>query len=268
MKYLYTIICLLPIFWVSAQEETIKEKETSLWHTSAATTIPAGRIEKGIFSPMRIGFKNNLELSTHPLWFVIFPNASLKKNWSLNPDKKWQFATEHGFTIPTIALNLLSREGVGGVFPATAKAPLILTLKNRLIASYNYSHGHTFSIKAGFEINAMGAFENGFPDLELLIFYPRMASYNKFFTGEIGAGFSGVFFNKLGYDAGLKLFLIPDHTLTWVFEWNPKLYYQFNNRFRIMAGALVTTGNVPHEKANVRAIPVLDFQYTFKKKKK
>ena len=108
---------------------------------------------------------------------------------------------------------------------------------------------------------------DGFPDIELLMIYPRTSVYNRFYVGEIALHFSGVFVKKFGYDGDFKLFLIPDEEITMVFEWNPKVYWNVSNRFRIMAGALVTTGNVPNEFQKFRAIPVLDLQFSFKKKK-
>ena len=68
--------------------------------------------------------------------------------------------------------------------------------------------------------------DNSFPELELLILYPRMASYNNFYTGEIELAFTGTVVTKFGYDAEMRTFLIPNDDFTWVFEFNPKLYLE------------------------------------------
>lgn len=254
-----------------AQEDKkiLKEGEGDvIWHMSSAKTIQEGRKESGIFAPLRIGLKNRTELSVHPLWFFVMPNAKVKKNWMTNEYKKLQVATEHGFTFPTILLNLLARSGTGGIFPSTKKAPPILTLKNKVIVSYFFHLDHSISLKAGMELNLLQSMYNDFPELELLIAYPRMANYSNFYTGELALSFSGVFEKRVGYDSDIRMFLIPTKDLTWVFEWNPKLYYHFSNKFRIMAGALLTTGNIQNEKAAFRAIPVLDLQFSFSRKNK
>ncbi|MFT4645242.1 MAG: hypothetical protein ACI8ZX_001655, partial [Planctomycetota bacterium] len=85
-----------------------KNEYHSLWGTSAARTVKQGRVESGLFGPLRIGLKNNMELQVHPLLFFVIPNARLKKNWTLNQSNKLQVASEHGFTFPTILLNLLA----------------------------------------------------------------------------------------------------------------------------------------------------------------
>lgn len=269
MKLLYTILSVLSLQFALAQDTTSETKiEESPWHQNSAKVIKQGRTESGLFAPMRIGLKNQMELSVHPIWFFVMPNAKLKKNWSLDSNKKFQVASEHGFTFPTILLNLLAKSGTGGIFPADQKAPPILTLNNKLILSYFYHKDHAVSLKAGMEFNVLGSMYNDFAPVELLIAYPRTASYSRFYTGEISLAFSGVIANKIGYEGDVKMFLIPDDNLTWVFEWNPKVYYHFSDKFRIMAGALVTTGNIPHEKAAVRALPVFDLQYSFNKSKK
>ncbi len=252
-----------------AQDTTkIESSKDNVWFASDARTLKPKRIESGLFAPTRIGMKNNMEFSIHPIMFFIMPNARLKKNWTINPNSKLQVASEHGFTFPTLLLNAFARSGTGGVLPSTQKAPPILTLKNRVVMSYFYHKNHAISLRAGIEFNALQSMYTDFPQIELLLVYPRTATYHNFYTGEISMAFSGTIANKLGYDGDIKLFLIPDNKLTWVFEWNPKVYYHFSDKFRIMAGAIVSTGNIPHEKAAVRALPVLDLQFSFLRQKK
>jgi len=245
-----------------------KEVVPRFWSTTAARTIRQGRIEKGLFAPLRFGLKDNLEIQVHPILFFVMPNARLKKNWTLNQSNKLQVATEHGFTYPTILLNLLSKSGVGGIFPSTRTAPAILTVKNKLIASYYYHRLHSISLKAAMEFNLLQAMGNNFPEIELLLIYPRTAVYNNTYTGEVAISFEGVVAKKIGYDSDIRMFLIPNNDFTWVLEWNPKLYYNASNNFRIMAGAIVTTGNIKNEKAAFRAMPVLDLQFTIGQKSK
>jgi len=269
MKNTFTYLLIFTLLInLSYSQENTKESSINSWSNTTAKTIKKGRIESGIFAPLRIGLKNNMEVQVHPLWFFVIPNARLKKNWNKDQTKKLQVATEHGFTYPTILLNLLAKSGTGGVLPPTQKAPSILTLKNKLIVSYFYDKNHSVSLKAALEFNMLHSMNNGMPEIELLIVYPRTAVYNNFYTGEIALAFEGVFAKKIGYDADLRMFLIPNEKFTWVFEWNPKLYYNVSNKFRIMLGALITTGNIENEKASYRALPVFDLQFTMGKKKK
>ncbi len=267
---LSTIALLLLSNVLLAQDETktVELKDARVWSTTTAKTIQQGRTEKGLFAPLRFGMKNNMEIQVRPLLFFVIPNARIKKNWTLNQNNKLQVATEHGFTYPTILLSLLARTGTGGVLPPTKPVPPILTLKNKLIVSYFYDKMHSVSIKAALEFNMLQSMNTGIPEIELLFVYPRTAVYNNFYTGEFALAFEGIFAKKIGYDADIRMFLIPTKDLTWVFEWNPKVYYNASDKFRVMLGAVLTTGNVPHEKAKFRAMPVLDLQWVFGKRKK
>lgn len=269
MKIIYILLSVLSVQFVIAQDEIQETKvDQNPWHQNTAKVIEKGRTESGLFAPMRVGLKNKMELSVHPIWFFVMPNAKLKKNWSIDESKKFQVASEHGFTFPTILLNLLARTGTGGIFPGDQKAPPILTLNNKVILSYFYTKNHAVSLKAGMEFNVLGSMYKNFAPVELLIAYPRTASYSRFYIGELAMTFSGLVKNKFAYEVDFKTFFIPDNQLTWVFEWNPKLYYHVSDKFRIMAGALVTTGNIPNEKAAFRALPVFDLQYSFNKSRK
>ena len=48
------------------------------WDSHSAHIMPPGKWSVGIFQPLRFGLKEGLELSSHPGWFLVLPNASFK----------------------------------------------------------------------------------------------------------------------------------------------------------------------------------------------
>ena len=242
-------------------DSTIVELDKVEWKNSSATVLKPGRIEVGVAGPLVIGLKHNMELSTHKLLFFVAPNLKLKKNWSKTPDKSFQIATEHSFTVPTLLLNLLATDGTIGVYPPNETAPPILTFRNRFIGTHYYHRDHAVSIKAGIEFNVLYSKYKDFQEVELLYIYPRTASYSNPFVAEFAVGLVGKINDRMNYDGDLTVFFIPRDENVWVYEFNPKLYYSFSNKFRIAAGVNLTAGNVPNEKQNFRALPFVDFQW-------
>ncbi len=265
------ILAAIFLFQVSfAQNDSTSTTESHMiWKNSTAKTLSEGRMEMGLLAPFVMGLKNNMQITVHPLAFILMPNVKLKKNWSSDPDNKWQFATEHGMAFPTPLLNFLAREGAGGVYPASQTAPPILTFQNRFIATNFYSEDHAVSFKTGIEFNLLYSQYGDFPEVELLYFYPRMASYSNPFTLDVAVGFTGAISKSFSYAADFTFYYIPNDESTTIFEFEPKVYYYIADNLRILAGIILTTGNVPHEKQDFRAIPFLDLQFTlFQKTRK
>ena len=48
------------------------------WDSHSAHIMPPKKWSVGIFHPIRYGIKEGLELSSHPAWFFVLPNASFK----------------------------------------------------------------------------------------------------------------------------------------------------------------------------------------------
>lgn len=265
------ILAAIFIYQVSiAQNDSVTTTESHMiWKNSTAKTLSEGRMEMGLLAPFVMGLKNNMEISVHPLAFILMPNVKLKKNWSSDNENQWQFASEHGMTFPTPLLNFLAREGAGGVYPASETAPPILTFKNEFIATNFYHEEHAVTFKTGIEVNLLSSQYGNFPEVELLYFYPRMASYSNPFTFNAAVGFTGDISKSLSYAADFTFYYIPNDEPTTVFEIEPKLYYYISSNLRVLGGVILTTGNVPHEKQDFRAIPFLDLQFTlFQKNRK
>ena len=45
-----------------------------IWNSHSAHTLVPGRIEIGLFQPLRYGYNQFTEFSIHPGWFFLIPN--------------------------------------------------------------------------------------------------------------------------------------------------------------------------------------------------
>ena len=261
---IYILFSILFISGGFAQSDTTSiDTSTVVWKNSTARVLAPGRIEMGVAAPLAFGLKNNMEIAVNKFLFFVAPNLKLKKNWTKNAENKLQLASEHSFSIPTLLLNMLATDGLIGVYPPNETAPPILTFRNRFIGSYYYKKDHAISFKTGIEFNLLYSQFKDFQEVELLYIYPRTASYSNAFVADVAIGFAGNINDKLSYDGDLTVFFIPASSENvWVYEFNPKLYYAFSNKFRIAGGVNLTAGNVPHEKQDFRVLPFVDFQWS------
>ena len=78
-----------------------------------AKNLPAGRIEMGVFEPLRLGVSDTLEIDLQPAIAFLMPNLTVRLAWTPS------ITTEHTVAYPTPLLMVLSREGTGGVLPKT-----------------------------------------------------------------------------------------------------------------------------------------------------
>ena len=76
----------------------------SNWDSHSAYILPPKSWSVGIFQPLRYGLQEGLELSSHPGWFFVIPNASFKIPFL--DFKSFNTAAKVSFTYPTPLLNI------------------------------------------------------------------------------------------------------------------------------------------------------------------
>lgn len=87
------------------------------------------RASIGVFAPMTYALSDQLELRTHPLLFLLAPNASARV--AHGEAGGVRFAGEYGISIPTVPLRLAR----GYLFPTSAEIPWMIVPTAGLIAS-------------------------------------------------------------------------------------------------------------------------------------
>lgn len=167
MKNIFSLYLLLFTVITFAQIDSTKTNEKKLKTTSV-----------GLFDPWRISINDKHELSTQPLLFFIIPNAKLKYQWY---DKNnTTLFSKHSFTIPTLLLRSISREGTGGILPIESKIPFIFTTKHQFFVQKSFSEIHKLSIGFGGEMGFHGK-NSDFPTIDFPIIFPRTHVYTNNF---------------------------------------------------------------------------------------
>ena len=119
------------------------------WDSHSAHIMPPKKWSIGIFQPLRFGLKEGLELSSHPGWFLVLPNASFKIPFA--DFKSFNTAAKVSFTYPTPLLNMLSKEGIGGIIDPNLIIPPMLGVSGSFIMSKEVL-GVNLSGKAGLDL--------------------------------------------------------------------------------------------------------------------
>ncbi|NOZ35872.1 MAG: hypothetical protein GXO80_11310, partial [Chlorobi bacterium] len=140
----------------------ISRAQNLKWSNGSADVLEQGRKEIGVFAPFKIGLKNSSELSVHPLLFFVIPNITYKKQWKVTDN--YRFASIHTLTYPTLLLKMLSRNGAGGILPATSTIPQLFKLNNSALISID-KFGQTFTLSAGIDL-CLSAGDSDFPYIE------------------------------------------------------------------------------------------------------
>ena len=134
-RLMISIVVLLPLAGATRAD---------VWTTGTAGTIRKGRFEVGLFSPLRWGVSERVELSAHPLAMFVIPNGGVKLKWTKLG--KAQFSSYHSIAYPSILIGLVSRAGTGGFLPADTKIPHIVSSYNAALLTWEYSPRHSATL--------------------------------------------------------------------------------------------------------------------------
>ncbi len=250
IKLLLLSISVLFIFSITkAQKFELSSNTTSV--------LEKGEKEVGVFSPLKIGLKNASEISVHPIFLFIIPNIAYKKQWKSTD--KFTFTSKHQLTYPTLLLNLLSKEGIGGILPSTTKNPQLFKFNNSVLIGKTVANQNlTFNLGVDFTL-ALG--NSTYKDIEFSVAYPRTYSFNNLFTPYLGMDINGNIVSGLYYDASVNLFLFLKENKGFMVE--PKFQLAWKKeKWAIKAGTLLSYGQYPYGR-DFLAYPVFDFMFSF-----
>ncbi len=256
-------IILLFTFTLKAQDSVnIKnsQKDTVLlWSNNTAKTIKKGRKEIGLFAPLKIGLKDSMEISIHPIFFFIIPNIELKKYWT--SFGIFDLASKHRFSYPTLLYNVISKRGIGGLLPSTSTIPQMFKFDNSILLGTTINEYITTTINVGVDLT-LSFGESNFPDIEYHIIYPRTYSLNNLFTPYFGINFTGKFFANVYYEYKFTAFFMTNTNQGSILENKLKFQWNISNKFAISGGALLTYGQYPYGQDG-GLFPVFDLMYGF-----
>lgn len=263
-KIIIIAIIYIFTFTVKAQENvdsinTSNFDTVMLWSNNTVKTLKKGRKEIGIFSPLKFGLKDSIEITVHPIYFLIIPNVEIKKYWK--SFGIFELASKHKLSYPTLLYKTISRRGTGGVLPATADIPQMIKINNSLMLGKTINEYFTATISGGVDLTL--SFSKGnFPEIEHHLVYPRTYSYNNLFTPYFAVNFTGKFFGNIYYDYDFTMFFMTNVNTGNILENKFKFQWNITDKFAAKAGVLVSYGKYPYG-YDRGLFPVFDLMYGF-----
>jgi len=250
------------ITMVLADEPNKKSQQN--WSQNSAYLVPTGRMEVGLFQSMRYGLLENMELSSHPLVFVLMPNLSLK--WSHKSFGGFTFSTRHSIYYPSPLLRNLAREGIGGIISPEFEIPDMVSLYNEALLSKIITKHHLLTGKLGI------AFAKKFSELDerttidLPIVFPRLAVFYYDYSFRFGFDVQGKLFKRWEYLMDADLFYIPKSDENIAFEHKGLVVWTKSPRFQLCFGYKLSYCEYPFGTQWHLLLPLFDLQWAWQLK--
>ena len=148
-----------------------------LFSGDSAYPLENGKRTMGIFQPRIYGLKNNMELSTHPILFLVKPNVKLK---IFHGEKKGiGIASRYSLDYPTHFLKLIQHRGYFAFIsedPDIGDIQHFLILQGEFLATKKLSN-YSLSGKLGMSL-CPGCEMDMRHLIDYDLIYPRMALYH------------------------------------------------------------------------------------------
>ena len=251
---IFTMVC--GWFLISASPAFAQGESYDEYHSfvsSTAMTMEQGRLEVGIFGPLRYGLTDKLELSSHPIWFLAAPNIRAK--YAFYRGGALQLSWNSGLTYPTPLLRLLSMEGAGGIHPPDRAVPHIISIFNELVVT-GVVEGHLVTGGLGLQV-APRFGESQMVSIDVPVVYARTAAFFTVATAVARVEVQGPIVGPIGYRSGLKGFIYPGADGRFTIEGTGQLRWQSSPRWLVQAGYLASYGEYPFGD-QFRILPTLD----------
>ncbi len=219
------------------------------------------RWEIGLWGPLRYTWSDKVELSTHPLWFLILPNASLQ--WSHGAVHGWQISSQHGFFCPTWMLRLLRREGIGGILSPEFNIPFLLGLNHHLRFRRAMSERLTVAWSLGLGLGLKTAAWDERTTIDLPVIYPRMIVFYHDYHWTTSLNLQGPARRRWHWSLDNQVLVCPPARAGFAYEMKGLLYWKRTPSFQIRFGYLLSYAEYPFGN-QWHLLPLLDLQWRSK----
>ncbi|MBC8479416.1 MAG: hypothetical protein H8D46_03035 [FCB group bacterium] len=210
--------------------------------SESAYVLEDGERAVGIGQSMRYGLGNGLELSTHPLLFFIMPNATIKKE--RGEILGWDWSCRHHVNYPTLAMNIVQKEGIFGLIaddPDINKIPQLLYWHSELLASRSFDRTLITS-KVGLALGLGGTDMDKRLWIDYPIAFPRMGVLFNGWGMNVGADLRYTFNN--GWDLLIDgdYLTLPGNDYSSFLEHKTLLTWYKSDKIHLSGGYLLTRG--------------------------
>jgi len=258
LKILLVLLILLSFNVLIAQEY-----KTKFWSTGSAYILPQKRVELGLFQPLRYGYSKNIEWSTHPIYFFIIPNFSVK--WFHGFYKDIVYTTRHSIYYPTYLLRTISREGTGGIISPEFDIPHMLAFNNELLISMPMGTDHFITGKAGIGFGIKFGELDDRTTVDLPMVYNRLDVFYHGYQLRFGADFQGRIYERWHYLLDADYYLIPGVEHNKAFEQKGLILWNKSTKTQLSIGYKLIYGEYPFGSQWHLFLPIFDIQRAWKR---
>jgi hypothetical protein len=236
----------------------------AMWADASALTVAPGRLEVSILADGAYGLNRSLELRLQPLAFFVLPH--LEGKLRLVAADRFQVSSVHRISYPTLFLELVSREGTGGLLPPDNKPPTALLLDNGLIASVELWRLSWLSLR----VDACVAPRTSEPTttLDFPFLYQRFAALEGTLVPRGAASLSGRLLSVVDYSMLLRHYLVGfaadkhssiPHGAT-ATEYSASLSWRPALGHRVTGGATLSVADLPVGRRQ-HLLPYIDYGF-------
>jgi len=253
MKKLLLYALALFLYSSLAAQDSLTAK---YWTEGTALNISAHRWELGLLTASRYGLSGKVEISAHPLMFLIMPQAKVKLGWGRYCG--FILATEHGVLYPTLFMQLVSTKGVGGFISPEFTIPQMFSFFNRFLVTVSPFSNALLSAHAGIAFAIKSGPLDRRTTIDLPLIYPRLAVFYNEPEFDAGIDFRGKFIPRLGWLFNAENFLVCGTDKNYFLENKGALCYTSKKEtLRIEAGYKLCFGKYPSG-PQWHLLPVID----------
>lgn len=221
------------------------------WSTGSAYVTPHHRWEIGLFQPLKYGLAPGLEVATHPLAMAVIPNLTIKRTLNLPATGVW--ATVHSLTYPTPLMNMLAREGTGGLVSPEFEFPAAVIFYNEIRVSRTIKKNILMTSKVGLALGkTFGDLDNR-TTIDFPLIFQRLSPLYDGAYLRIGADLEFKKLNIFGWRLSDRWQLLLDDDLFLIagkehrigLEHKGLLIWNKTEKFRFTVGYKIVFGQYP-----------------------
>ena len=224
-----------------------------IWNSHSAHTLEQGRVEIGLFQPLRYGYNQFTEFSVHPGWFFLIPNFEIKE--SRIDFYKFKTATSYKVIYPTPLLNMLAKEGIGGIIAPQHKMPSMFTFSGTLIGSREFG-GVEISLNAGLDLGLVFGELNPNSTIDLPLVYHRLGVLYNGWGIHSGVDFQKDVKGNFDIFLDFDILALPGYEGVFSFENKILISWYKSEKLKLMTGYKFVAGEYPYG-SDARILPYI-----------
>jgi len=260
MKKTIIFLCLI----LPLSTGTGGERPASEWSSGSAYTMPEGRMEIGLFHPLRYSYSKTMEFSMHPVAAFVIPNFTVKRGHGLV--RGLVVSTRHSFIYPTPLLRLISREGTGGIISPEFDIPHMISLNNEVLISKMFAPELLLTIKAGCVVALRTGDLDERTTIDLPIVYHRLLVFYHNWTLKSGLDLQGRLFDRWSYVFDSHVYITPPSESGFCFENKGLILWTKSSRFALCFGYKLVYAEYPFGTQWHLLGPLFDLKWAWKLK--